>query len=200
MEKEKKIEYRTQLIIPNECSFKDMYETYKFFCEAHKPIEIKVYMEVLTDFMKYIIQLVFLGHRVELPYRCGALCIMGYKPSIENIVEKKKHLNVDWGATNRLAPRPPRGIRLETPRVLICHTNEHSNGVIYKFFWKKNFSKIKNAVIYKFKLAKANRHALSETIKMGMDYMLIPPYKYKTTENINHLNPLDYNSVAYFYQ
>lgn len=207
MHKDKRIEYKTQLIIPDKVSFVDMGKTYKFFCNKpnSKAVDIRrVYPEILSDFMKFLFEYVLKGFIVQLPFKCGELHIFGTIPDLKGIEDGfigikengKRRYTIDWKKTNEKSTlKKVRSMRPEgdTTKVnIIWQTNEHTNGIRYKVCWNSWGTKLTNRMMYRFNLCRDNRLIMADVIKEGQEYVVVNP-----DQNANY-NIMSYNTMNYF--
>lgn len=118
----------------------------------------------------------------KIPFRLGTISIIKTKLKIK-IKDGKLQTNklkVDYGATwkywNEQYPGLTRKEIKNIPnKIVIYHTNDHSNGYIMRWKWSKRGAKFLNAYGYLFKPTKYNRLHLASHIKsedMSNDYYL----------------------------
>lgn len=202
MRREQRIEYRTQLIIPNDCSIKDIGKTYKFYSSCHSVDLRRVYLPLVADFMKFILKHLLLGYTIYLPYNCGKLSIFGKVVSTEGIEESlsnrldgKKRFSVDWKATNELNPRGNNATKWKDlpERPLIYEMNHHTNGIRYKIGWDIYKTRMRNSALYKFSFCREAKELLTKTIKQDKkEYFVINP-----DQNVSN-NVMSYDTMSYF--
>lgn len=147
---------------------KDIYKEYEK--ETMFPRERKVFMGTFHLFAKYIIGKAIEGEEVVL-HRMGSLRVIGKKQKIE-IDEngKVKGLAPNWAKTKRLWETNEQA-KLE--KKVIYNTNEHSDGIRYRYNWIKKNLILKNKTLYSLRLSRENKRALYRAIKMGNDYVTI---------------------------
>jgi len=108
----------------------------------------------------------------KIPFRLGTLGIVKSKLKIkikDGKVDTNK-LRINYGATweywNKLYPGKTRKEINEIPgKIVIYHTNDHTNGYIMRWNWSKRGSKFINRQAYLFKPTKYNRLNLASHIK-----------------------------------
>lgn len=157
----------TQLPIPDNVSFKDTRELYILKLRPSlRKVRKADYFAILSDFMAFIVELVFQGHRVSLPNRCGELYIVGRRIDIENQVDLRNY-GVDWKKTKELWAINEQA---KQEKKLVKHLNEGTSQTLYKFKWDSSLSKLTHVHFYKFTLARDNKRKLAEIIKEGQEY------------------------------
>jgi hypothetical protein len=111
--------------------------SYKFYKNNYEnPVNKNVYIKVLKIANKKIINLLFKGIVLSLPYRLGTLYVKRYKPNYKfnsdnslRLVSNSKE--IDWKETNLLWKEHP-----ETKRKkYLTYDNIHSDGYRMKLKW-----------------------------------------------------------------
>lgn len=144
-------------------TLRDSYKTYK---EGNtNPIAIKIYIQIVLGFIKFLMQKVFEGKDIKLPCELGIVGIRGkrQKPRLDedgNIVG----LAPNWVATKQWREQNP------DSRQILYHFNEHSSGVRYKIVWFKKGYKFRNKSVYSIRFSRMNKRTVSNLIKGGKEY------------------------------
>lgn len=109
----------------------------------------------------------------KLPYRLGSIGVIQKKIKIhlkkDGSVDLKK-IGIDWDATIRLWHKlyPECKNRADLKKIAnkpLCHyTNEHTDGKVFRFYWKKKYSTVKNKSAYSFTVVKQHRYRLKSVI------------------------------------
>lgn len=138
--------------IQNPYTLKDMYAKYKENIDEGSPYDIpySVYVGITTDFIKAMIQRLYDGLKIKLPFRLGSLQIVKKKMYFSTQINKK--LGIDWAATNKYGK-------------LIHHTNEHSDKYKYLYFWDRRGSSVKGIASYRFIPCRTLKRTLAKLIK-----------------------------------
>lgn len=153
-------------------NIRDSYKLYKK--ESPNGVDVKTYVGLCNEFNKFLVEKTLDGMEVTLPCRIGYLHITGRKQEIkfdEN--GDVKGLAPDWVRTKKLWDSNPEA---KERKQLLFHTNEHTGGVRYKFFWSKNRIFLQNKALYSFRLARANKRAILKKIKEGKEYLIKEPH------------------------
>jgi hypothetical protein len=136
----------------------DMYKAYTKDIEEDSPYDIpySVYVTITTSYIKKLIQRVFKGFKVILPYRLGAIQIVKKKMYFKSQLTKGK--GIDWAATNKYGK-------------VIHHLNEHSGGYKYLFYWDRTNARLKYINSYRFIPTRTLKRTLAKLIKIDkQDY------------------------------
>lgn len=157
-------------IVGQKYGIRDSYRTYRRLCD--EPQALSIYLEIVYGFMKFILQKALEGYEVVLPVRMGKLFIMGKKIRVEldengNILKAAPN----WAETRKLWARCP---ECKERNERIFHLNEHTNGIRYKIKWCKTEVLIKNKDIYSFQFANPNKPLITEQIRDGKEYFVMP--------------------------
>lgn len=129
-----------------------MYESYIKDIEVGSPYDISysTYVSITTTYINKIVERLFEGFRVTLPYRLGVIQVVKKKMYFKSQLTKGK--GIDWAATNKYGK-------------VIHHLNEHSDGYKYLFNWDRRGSRIKNIHSYKFIPTRTLKRTLASLIK-----------------------------------
>jgi hypothetical protein len=140
---------------------RDSYKFYKSSAGRNR-INSRIYSKGCRDFNKIISdKIITESFEFRMPYRLGFLRIKSIK---QKIVIKNGKLDmaknpIDWEATWTYWREIYPGIDMETAKSyknkpLIPHTNEQTNGQIFKWYWDKRISNVVNNSAYVFKAVK----------------------------------------------
>lgn len=144
---------------------KDIYKEYEK--EVMFPKDRNIFMGTFHLFAKYIVDKTIEGEEVVL-HRMGSLKVVGTKQKISyNEDGTVKGLAPNWVKTKKLWETSEKA-RLE--KKLVYNTNEHSDGIRYRYNWVKKNLILKNKTLYSLRLSRYNKRALYRAIKSGNDY------------------------------
>lgn len=140
-------------------------DIFKAFKKAEDiDIPQNIYSKVLNDFNREISRLI-LEEAFEfiIPNRIGTLRIKKYKPKIFNKDGelKKNKLNPNWKKTNELWAKDAEA---KANKILVYHTNEHSDGYEYKWHFSNYRSICKNKSAYCFIPTRTNKRAITALV------------------------------------
>jgi hypothetical protein len=150
---------------------KNLRESYKFYkANAEQElVDIKTYLKVVHLFMKFIISEVLKGERINFPEKMGSLEVKGAKQKLWVDKDGKvRGLSPNWRKTKELWDSNEKAKQEKT---LVYNTNEHSDGVRYRYSWRKRGHHFKNGALYSIRLTRANKRALYSAIKDGAEYI-----------------------------
>lgn len=154
---------------------KNIRDSYRLYKKEFTPkVDINEYARICGEFNKFLIEKVLDGEEVTLPARMGYLSISGRKQKVrfdEN--GDVKGLAPDWVKTKKLWNNNQEA---KERKQLIYHTNPHTNGVRYRFFWSKNNIYMMNKQLYSLRLSRANKRAIYRKIKEGKEYLIKEQY------------------------
>jgi hypothetical protein len=160
----------------NICDY-GMPEYYKEFKSKYPkdecPIDAKKFKDVLSGYWSMIAD----NYEVKYPIKFGYLKIVKEKRRIKFYKGKATNLMVDWGATNKLWAEDPKA---KEEKKLRFNTNEHTDGYMYKFWWDRRTSTVKNLSAYSFKMNRTTSRKLAAAVKSGdssIDYFEKPTMK-----------------------
>lgn len=148
---------------------RDGYEHYKK--HTNNPVSLAVYLDIVSQFSKYMINLLVDNEYIRLPERVGVMYFGGKKtkPHINKENGNIEGLTPNWKETNKLWKKSPEA---KEKKEIIFYFNEHTNGVRYKLFWSKKNVYIRNKDFYSFKLARANKKLFSKKINEGKEFIV----------------------------
>ena len=139
-----------------------MYESYIKDVEVGSPYDVpySTYVRITTSYIKKLVERLFEGFKVTLPYRLGYIQIVKKKMYFKSQLTKGK--GIDWEATNKYGK-------------VIHHLNEHSGGYKYLYYWDRRGSKVKNINSYRFIPTRTLKRTLASLIKKDKkDYFEAP--------------------------
>lgn len=153
----------------------DMYRLYKNKCKdsGKEPVGLSDYRKLLKEFnskiCKYIVEE---SGEYRMPYRLGYLRIRKFKGRLKIDPDGKlitKHLQVDWVATKQLWEE---NAEAKADKKIIWHTNRHTDGYYFKWYWDKRACNITNSSVYSLVMTRANKRSIASTLKQNenLDY------------------------------
>lgn len=155
-------------------------DLYKFYKKNLKPVESitggltlgsyditeKQYSNILKDINLAIVQMVILENfEFKLPYNLGRFSMVQRKITYEldaNGDLKTKRLSVDYKSTKDLWEKDE-DARLK--KILIFHTNEHTNGNRMSYRWSKKGCAVTGLKVYFFLPCRQVKRAPAEYLK-----------------------------------
>lgn len=156
---------------PTDYGNKDLFNFYKK--NYKNPIEESDYRRIIGQFNEEIAKLI-LEHAFEyrMPHRLGYVRIK--KKSVILILDrdgklKKNYLKVDWNATKQLWAE---NTQAAAEKKLIYHTNKHTDGYYFKWFWDKSATNVRNISVYKLIPSRKNLRTITHLVrtKEELDY------------------------------
>lgn len=141
-----------------------LYDSYKFYKKevGRNGVDKLLYANICKEFNKRISdKIIRKSFEFRLPYRLGFLRIKAVKQNI--IIKDGKidtsRMGVDWKATweywNSIYPDKTRKEIKSIPnKKLIIHTNEHTDGYYFRWYWDRRQSNVKNYTAYVFEPVK----------------------------------------------
>ena len=147
-------------------------DSYKEYKKEHVPIDIKTYLDIAYSFMKFIMFKVLEGHMVVLPERLGTINVQGRKQNIRINSDTNQIIGLapNWQATRDLWNR---NAEAKKEKKMIYHTNDHTQGVRYKYRWSKKKILVENKMAYSLKFTRTMKRALAKRIKEGKEYIIV---------------------------
>ena len=146
---------------------RDSYKLYKE--ETIEPVDIKVYVSIVSGFIKFLTRKLFQRGEIVLPDRMGTINIVGKKAKITIEEGQVKGLAPDWKRTKELWSLDEEA---KNNKQLVFHFNEETNGVRYRFFWSKNRMLVPNKTLYRLVMTRTNKRELARLIKEGKEYQI----------------------------
>lgn len=148
-------------------NIRDSYKLYK--TTTDKPIGISIYVKIVNGFMKFLMRKLLDKGELRLPERMGYLNIQGKEVNVRIEDGKIKGLSPDWAGTKKLWEENPEA---KESKQLVYHFNEETNGVRYKYSWKKSTVIVPNRALYQLRMTRTNKRDLSALIKSGKEYQI----------------------------
>lgn len=146
---------------------RDSYVVYKNMSD--NPINISEYVQIINQFMKFLILKLLSTGEITIPERLGKLSIFGKKVNIRIENGEIKGLAPDWVKTKELWDSDPIA---KQNKQLVYHFNEETNGIRYKFAWSKNRVLVSNKTLYNLRMTRSNKRELSKLVREGKEYLI----------------------------
>lgn len=149
-------------------------DIYKFYTkQVEKPVSKKTFKDVLTEYNNEILRMIiFDGLDYSMSHRIGSIRIRKFDNSLKlnDEGEVANKLKVDWGKTlkrwREMYGEMSSDELKEIPnKPMIYHLNEHSDGYVFKWYWDKVTSNLKNQSAYKFKAVRDFRRIAAQAWK-----------------------------------
>ena len=143
------------------------YNTYKKL--GGKNLDLSTFVRLNKEFIKYFMDQVWKGLKVKFPANMGSLMIKGrkLKPKFDEEGNIISGLSVDWKSTTDFWKEFPEEGEKKT---LIYHTNDHTNGISYKYYWSKKGLRATFKNLWSLKMSRGNKREISKLIKKGATY------------------------------
>ena len=146
---------------------RDSYVVYKNM--SVNPINISQYVQIINQFMKFLILKLLSTGEIILPERLGRLSIFGKKVNVRIEDGEIKGLAPDWVKTKQLWDSDEVA---KSNKQLVYHFNEETNGIRYKFSWSKNRVLVSNKTLYNLRMTRSNKRELSKLVREGKEYLI----------------------------
>ncbi len=146
---------------------RDSYVVYKNMSD--NPINISEYVQIINQFMKFLILKLLSTGEIILPERLGRLSIFGKKVNVRIEDGEIKGLAPDWVKTKQLWDSDEVA---KSNKQLVYHFNEETNGIRYKFSWSKNRVLVSNKTLYNLRMTRSNKRELSKLVREGKEYLI----------------------------
>ena len=146
---------------------RDSYVVYKNM--SVNPINISQYVQIINQFMKFLILKLLSTGEIILPERLGRLSIFGKKVNVRIEDGEIKGLAPDWVKTKQLWDSDEEA---RNNKQLVYHFNEETNGIRYKFSWSKNRVLVSNKTLYNLRMTRSNKRELSKLVREGKEYLI----------------------------
>lgn len=143
-------------------NLRSSYIEYKKSCP--KPVKLKDYLTLTSDYNKFLIEKVLEGKEVTLPSRMGTLAVVG---KTQNFKNGGVSLAPDWVKTKVLWEKSEKA---KVEKKLVYHTNSHTDGVRYKFLWSKKNVLVENKTLFSLRMTRTNKRAVHQKILEGSQY------------------------------
>lgn len=136
---------------------------YKFYTKKYKKISKTKYNSIITDFNTAVYNLIIEDNLVyQLPF-------LGFEILIKKDKRKPKikdgklinNVPVDWKATNELWEKDEEA---KKKKLLVRYNNSHTSNYVFRIYFKKFKSSLKNRSLYKFKPIRQFQRALAKRI------------------------------------
>ena len=147
---------------------RDSYVVYKNMSD--NPINISEYVQIINQFMKFLILKLLSTGEIILPERLGRLSIFGKKVNVRIEDGEIKGLAPDWVKTKQLWDSDEEA---KNNKQLVYHFNEETNGIRYKFAWSKNRVLVSNKTLYNLRMTRSNKRELSKLVREGKEYLIV---------------------------
>jgi hypothetical protein len=147
-------------------TIKDAYPYYKEVSKKENRVDKKTYREINVLYNKFLMNKVIEGDTVSFFYRLGTLGVVGRKPKI-NPDKLYYGLSPNWKLTKELWDRDPAA---KSIKKMIFNTNEHTEGIIYRFLWGKTNIPIPNKALYSLQICREYKRKLWRLILGGKEY------------------------------
>ena len=147
---------------------RDSYVIYKNMSD--NPINISEYVQIINQFMKFLILKLLSTGEIILPERLGRLSIFGKKVNVRIEDGEIKGLAPDWVKTKQLWDSDEEA---KNNKQLVYHFNEETNGIRYKFSWSKNRVLVSNKTLYNLRMTRSNKRELSKLVREGKEYLIV---------------------------
>lgn len=132
------------------------------------------WLRICKKFNQRKMESVIKGHLFTMPFRLGTIGIVQIKKRLkfdENGKLITKGLVVDWDKTYKLWKKlyPECTDRKQYSEIrgkpVVYHTNEHTDGRIFRLHWKKKYSNVRNISAYELVNIPINRNSLSRYLR-----------------------------------
>lgn len=145
--------------------------SYKLYCEENEnPVDERTYIRLCNEYNKFLVKHVTDGFEITLPERMGTLSIIGTKQVIKFYENGSPNLAIDWPATWQLRKS---SAKAKEERKTVYHTNDHTDGVRYKYLWSKKRVLVTNKNFYSLRMTRANKRTVSRLVKKeGKEYFI----------------------------
>lgn len=168
---------------------KNIRDSYKLYAvETEEPVTVKLYINIVLGFIKFIMKKIFDGYSVNLSEgdTLGSIHIQGkkHKPHINEATGEIRGLEISWSKTKDvwLVEANKLGLTLkeyttitpkeQRPTPVYCF-NEHSNGIGFSFKWVRKEVRLRNIRYYYISLSRTNKRTLMTLAKAGKEYMVV---------------------------
>lgn len=153
-------------------TIEDVYKFYKAQCKEKgtEPIDITVFRKIIKYYNQEVCKsIVYNNDEFRLPFRLGYLRIKKYKTKFKIDKDgnlKTSYLKPDWKATKELWEKNEEA---KENKKIVYHTNRHTSGFYYKWFWDKRVCNIKNSSVYSLVMTRGNKRMIPEAVKNNED-------------------------------
>jgi len=150
---------------------KNVRQSYKTYCrDVKEPIDLNTYLNIVHSFLRFIMNQVIEGEQVTLPQKLGSISIQGKKvsPKTDPDTGEMTNLAPDWVRTKKLWNECP---KCKKEKQLVYHLNEHTNGIRYRFNWRKRDVLVKNKTLYSLVFTREHKRTVSNLVNQGKEYL-----------------------------
>lgn len=145
-------------------------DSYKLYVKTtDNPVDIKTYILIANNYNKFLMDKVHGGDEVVLPMRTGTISIVGTQQEIKFDEDGNPNLPVNWPATIKLWNKNPSA---KEAKKKVYFTNDHTDGIRYKYFWSKKRIFVVNKNLYSLRMTRENKRAISEKVAEGKEYFI----------------------------
>lgn len=145
----------------------DSYETYSSVSD--EPLICKDYLIIVKEFMKFLSTTCIEKGEILLPEGLGKIVVIGRTRKAVIKDGLITGLPVNWKETKELWARDKQA---EENKQLVFYFNEETNGVIYKFSWRKSRVLVPNKSLYNVVMTRKNKRTLSSRVQEGKEYLI----------------------------
>jgi hypothetical protein len=137
-------------------------------------VSYHVWSRICTKFNKRIMNSIMEGYIFKLPYRLGSLGLIQQERKIRFNTDgsiRTDNLGVDWDKTlilwRKLYPEITKrsDYKQIKDKPIVFYTNEHTDGRVMRFYWKKKYSTLPNKSVYAFCPTQQHKTKLTEMIR-----------------------------------
>ena len=146
-------------------------DMWKFYRDTQREkglpvLDLATYRKVIKEFnTKVCNSIVENSDEFRLPFRLGYLRIRKFKTKYKldhNGKLKTNMLKPNWVATKELWETNEKA---KEDKKIVYHTNSHTDGYYYKWYWDKRVCNIKNSSVYSLVMTRANSRKIANVIK-----------------------------------
>lgn len=143
-----------------------MNNIYQFYKKTYNDVvDYTTFSKVIDLFNLKIIEEIYNGAYITLPYSLGDLFINKYKPKYKfdqdgQIITKGKYKLIDYKATKELWSEHPELIHKQ----IVCYDNFHTDGYKFRINWKR-YHTLRAHKLYNFIPARAFQRGLAAYLR-----------------------------------
>lgn len=157
--------------IPTNFGVSDLYKFYKR--HVNNPISSNTYSQLLREYNNEILRMIIYdGLDYSMHHRVGSIRIKKFDNSLKlgKDGEIANKLRVNWPKTHKLwAEKYPdksfEELKQISDKPLVYHLNEHSDGYVFRWFWDKVTSNIKNQSAYHIEIVRSIKREAAQAWK-----------------------------------
>ena len=152
-------------------NFKKRFTRKDVHCDAN--VCYQQWLRICKKFNQRKFESIIKGYIFKMPYRLGSLGIIQYKKKIkfdENGKLLYRGLVPDWAKTYKIWKEEypdcvtRSDYKKHKNKTIVFRTNEHTDGRIFRFHWKKKYCNIKNISAYELVIPPQYKKALARRI------------------------------------